>query len=243
MTSERRTIFKCITGSHLYGTNTPESDIDYYEVFFEPKEWYLGLKAVHDPKGKMTVTDDVDTTRHEFRHFLRLCLAYNPNIVEVLHSPEMMTKGHIAMLLYANRSRFVSQRSIKALVGYAIRMRADVLETWRTGKQGCKRKSLIDQFGYDTKAASHAYRLAYAAARLSATGGREHVVSLVNHPTLLSLVKDIRAGHCSKDKVLEMIQDFIEVADKGVSSLPEDPDYEWANNFCIYTLKEYINGQ
>jgi hypothetical protein len=241
MTSGRQTIFKCVTGSHLYGTNTPDSDIDYYEVFFEPREWYLGLKAVHDPKGKMTVTDDVDTTRHEFRHFLRLCLAYNPNIVEVLHSPEMMTQGRIAMLLFANRYRFVSQRSIKSLVGYAIRMRADVLETWRTGKQGCKRKALIDQYGYDTKAAAHAYRLAYAAARLAETNGRLHVVDLRDSSSMLDVLRSIRNGEMNKDTLLATVQDFIDIADEHVTNLPEEPDYEWANIFCIYALKEYIN--
>jgi predicted nucleotidyltransferase len=35
------TLFKTVTGSHLYGTNTPTSDIDYAGVFIADKEFYF----------------------------------------------------------------------------------------------------------------------------------------------------------------------------------------------------------
>ena len=38
-----KVIFKAITGSHLYGTNMPESDKDVRGVFIPTEEFYLGF--------------------------------------------------------------------------------------------------------------------------------------------------------------------------------------------------------
>ncbi len=234
------TLFKTKSGSHLYGTNTPESDVDFIEVYLKEPEWYIGITAVDDPKGKMTVSDDVDTTRFEFRHFLRLCLAYNPNVVEVLHSPDIVAQSEAAATLYYNSYKFVSKRSIKALTGYCIRMRADVKESWRTGKQGTKRKALIKKHGYDTKAAAHAWRLGFTAARLAATG--VHVVDFTNHPTELGIMRDIREGKMDKQHILDHIEGFMAVADSNYAELPDEPCRDWVNLFCIDTLRRHING-
>lgn len=231
-------LFKTRSGSHLYGTNTPESDEDFIEVYLKEPEWYIGLTAVDDPKGKMTVSDDVDTTRFEFRHFLRLCLAYNPNVVEVLQSPDIVEQSEAAAILHANRHRFISKRSIKALVGYCVRMRADVEEHWRTGKQGTKRKALIEQFGYDTKAASHAWRLACTAAHLSEVG--VHIVDLRKYPLRQEIIMDIRNGVYEKQDILYHIQQNIDIADRHIGNLPDEPDREWVNQFCIETLRRHI---
>ena len=231
-------LFKTRSGSHLYGTNTPESDEDFIEVYLKEPEWYIGLTAVDDPKGKMTVSDDVDTTRFEFRHFLRLCLAYNPNVVEVLQSPDIVEQSEAAAILHANRHRFISKRSIKALVGYCVRMRADVEEPWRTGKQGTKRKALIEKHGYDTKAAAHAWRLACTAASLAESG--VHIVDFTKYPLRLDLMRDIRNGFYMKDHLIGHIQHLIDIADKHAGNLPDEPDREWVNQFCIETLRRHI---
>ena len=37
-------ILKIRTGSHLYGTNTPESDEDFSGIFIDSEDYYFGIK-------------------------------------------------------------------------------------------------------------------------------------------------------------------------------------------------------
>ena len=49
---KNRTILLTRTGSHAYGTNTPESDEDYRGVCIPPPEYYLGLKSINEYNTK-----------------------------------------------------------------------------------------------------------------------------------------------------------------------------------------------
>ena len=229
-------MFRVRTGSHLYGTNTPESDEDFIEVYLCEPRWYLGLRAVDDPKGKQSVLEDgTDVTRFEFRHFLRLCRNFNPNVVEVLQSPELTHCSETAAVLRINRDRFVSQRGVDALVGYAKGMLHATKKPEITGQAGAKRKILIDKFGFDTKAASHAYRLAWTASALAMTG--QHMVDLSERPLAQCIVKNIRAGVIPLESILTLVEDRLAVTKAHKGRLPEQPDDEWINDFCISTLR------
>ena len=43
VTSPELLLFKAVTGSRAYGTDTPESDTDYRGVFVMPRENFFGL--------------------------------------------------------------------------------------------------------------------------------------------------------------------------------------------------------
>ena len=79
-----KVIFKCLAGSHLYGTNTPESDYDERGVFIPSEEYYLGFTdRIEQLEEKST-----DTTFFELKKFLHLACENNPNIIELLYVPE-----------------------------------------------------------------------------------------------------------------------------------------------------------
>ena len=46
--AESNRILEIRSGSHLYGTNTPESDEDFVGIFMPPKEYVYGLKSVEE---------------------------------------------------------------------------------------------------------------------------------------------------------------------------------------------------
>ena len=46
--AEQGKVLEYKVGSHLYGTNTPASDVDYSGVFVAPEEYYLGLDSVEE---------------------------------------------------------------------------------------------------------------------------------------------------------------------------------------------------
>jgi len=76
-------LFECIGGSIAYGTNTPTSDIDIRGVYIAE------LDDVLSGKYPEQISDETnDTTYYELGRFLTLVSTNNPNILELLNTPE-----------------------------------------------------------------------------------------------------------------------------------------------------------
>lgn len=76
-------LLKCISGSQAYGLALPHSDTDIKGVFVLPKKEFYGL----------TYTDQInnatnDEMYYEIWKFVDLLLKNNPNILELLNTPE-----------------------------------------------------------------------------------------------------------------------------------------------------------
>ena len=110
-------IFKCKAGSHLYGTNTALSDIDYRGVFIPDERYFYGFmlstEQFEDKKN--------DETYFEIRKFMRLAIDNNPNIVELLFVPENMWEvaTYEWRLIYEHRKLFLSKKAKYTFLGYA----------------------------------------------------------------------------------------------------------------------------
>jgi len=76
-------ILECISGSRAYGLETPSSDTDIKGVFLLPKEDYYGLD--YTPQVNNSTNDIV---YYEFGRFMELLSVNNPNILELLNTPE-----------------------------------------------------------------------------------------------------------------------------------------------------------
>jgi len=122
-------IFRCRVGSHLYGLNRPESDLDYMSVFVPKAEYLLGLKKIEevDNSTKSSAADhrntaeDIDDKNYALPKFLHLVLQNNPNIVEVLFAtPDViLTLKPEMQELIDNRDKLLSQRVYYTFTGYA----------------------------------------------------------------------------------------------------------------------------
>jgi predicted nucleotidyltransferase len=82
-----------VTGSQLYGTNTPASDCDYEGVFIETPEYILGNKSCDevnfstgDNKTRNT-SEDIDCKLYSLRKYFTLAQQNNPNKVEWFFIP------------------------------------------------------------------------------------------------------------------------------------------------------------
>lgn len=111
-------IFETVSGSHLYGTNLPTSDIDYRGVGIEDVQSLLGFH-----KFEEEVIKDPDRTIFSLRKFLNLALDGNPNILELLFAP---TTGDTCIyttpvweFIVEHREYFLSQKIRKTFMGYA----------------------------------------------------------------------------------------------------------------------------
>lgn len=76
-------LYKCISGSQAYGLALPHSDTDIKGVFIQPKEEFYGLTYIDQVNNE---TNDI--MYYEIKKFVDLLLRNNPNILELLSTPE-----------------------------------------------------------------------------------------------------------------------------------------------------------
>jgi predicted nucleotidyltransferase len=137
-------IFKCISGSHLYGTARPESDEDIRGVFIPTGEFYHGFMN----KVEQVESHVPDETYWEITKFFRLCIDNNPNILELLFVP-LNSKYTLTCTkewedIVANRELFLSTKARHTFSGYAVsqllKAEEDSEDTYNTHfKKGIKK--------------------------------------------------------------------------------------------------------
>jgi hypothetical protein len=76
-------IMECISGSKAYGLNTPTSDTDIKGVFVLPKDKFYSLNYIPQINN-----DTNDIVYYELGRYIELLTVNNPNILELLNSPE-----------------------------------------------------------------------------------------------------------------------------------------------------------
>ncbi len=76
-------ILECISGSKAYGLDTPNSDTDIKGVFVLPKKEYYGLDYI-----KQVNNETNDISFYELGRYLELLALNNPNILELLNTPQ-----------------------------------------------------------------------------------------------------------------------------------------------------------
>lgn len=154
-------------GSLSHGTVLPETgldDVDVMAVHVAPREHYVGLgrSELETVRHEPTEDDPWDVVSYELRHYVRLCLKQNPNVLQLLWLPdELVIHEHtwIGARLREARHELLSRRVLKAVRGYARDEWRRIEGTAGQGYMGAKRKALAEERGYDTKAAAHVVRL------------------------------------------------------------------------------------
>ena len=75
-------LFEAISGSRSFGLDTPTSDTDIKGIFYLPKDFYFGLDYIPQISNE---TNDI--VYYEIGRFIELLLKNNPNILEILATP------------------------------------------------------------------------------------------------------------------------------------------------------------
>lgn len=111
-------LFECVAGSRAYGTATDASDEDIRGIFVVPSRAYLSLKRpadlVSDERGNVVY--------YSLRRVVELLVQANPNILELLFTPEdcvLSTTPEMQMLVAA-RHFFITKQCADTHAGYAM---------------------------------------------------------------------------------------------------------------------------
>jgi len=108
-------LFEVISGSKSFGLNTPTSDTDIKGVYYLPKDQFYGLEYV--PQISNETNDEV---YYEIGRFIELLLKNNPNILEILATPQDCILYKHPLMNQLNLSDFLSKLCKDSFAGYAM---------------------------------------------------------------------------------------------------------------------------
>lgn len=109
-------ILEVISGSHAYGTNIEGSDTDIRGVFIQPTEQLFGLDYV-----SQVADEKQDVVFYEIGRFIELLREGNPNILEILNTPEdcIIYKSKVFDTYFPDQSVWLTSRLQHSFTGYA----------------------------------------------------------------------------------------------------------------------------
>lgn len=219
--TQRDIIFKILTGSHNYNLNTPKSDKDYkYFVFPDFDDLYSCRQYTLN-----YTSPEEDYAVYDIRKLPMLLWKSNLNFIEVLFSKEfIIPEPHSIYWNPANRLyNFLKENKQEiALMNPVALYNASRGMALEKQKQMLKdspgRHESFSKFGYDTKSASHAYRVLDFLCRLKKNNFdvQKAIYYETNDPTR-SIILDIKAGKYT----LEGFNIIIKIKEAEVEELKE----------------------
>lgn len=234
-------VWNCLTmwrGSIAHGTYVPNDDPlsiddkDLIGVCIPPAEYYVGLREFGSRGTQEVMVDPWDVVVYEHRKALRLLAKGNPNMLCMLWAPpEFIT--HITSAgsaLLGQRELFATKAAFPAFRGYAQSQLKKMGKGVYHGYMGEKRRALVDQFGYDTKNASHLIRILRQGIDFMQTGELE--VYRSDAEELLA----IKRGEFSYEEIkclAEELDNTLRSAGDD-SPLPETPDWDAINALATH---------
>ena len=234
-------LFMTVSGSRLYGTNSENSDYDVRGVVLPPKDYWVGARSFEQFVCKMPA-HDLDFCIYDFRKWLNLTVAVNPNVVELLYvnkdNPNVCFWSDDWDKIRKETKKLINQRAYIGFHGYSTSQmkKMSIKQANKTGRQ-----YIAQAMGFDTKFVSHAFRLIHQGEELM----------LKNNMTFprpeAQLLKDIRNGmKYNQNQQMKCLADWeeeqkrLEIA-KENTCLPEKADFNLYNNLLISTFDNLVN--
>lgn len=154
MSDEEQKNYKILeirVGSHLFGTTTPDSDIDLAGIFMPGRANLFGFQRCENIKddvvakdaGGRNTAEAVDRTLYEYRKYIQLAMQNNPNILNMLFvdKKNILFKDHtdLAQNLLNKAYLFPHKGAFNRFVSYARSQRKKMMikpENYRALQDG-----------------------------------------------------------------------------------------------------------
>ena len=108
-------LLEVVSGSRAYGTHTPESDTDLKGVFVQPLRGWYGLSREEQINNS---TNDI--AFYELSRFAELLAKNNPNLLEMLYSPEDCIIFRHPLMDLIRPEMVLSRLCCETFAGYAV---------------------------------------------------------------------------------------------------------------------------
>jgi Predicted nucleotidyltransferase len=108
-------LLECISGSKAYGLDTPASDTDLKGVFFLPRSSFYGIDYVSQVSNEKN-----DEVYYELGRFVELLIKNNPNLLELLATPDDCILYRHPVMDQLSIDMFLSKLCKETFAGYAI---------------------------------------------------------------------------------------------------------------------------
>lgn len=126
----RKIIFKLVTGSHLFGTSTPESDKDYMGIFLPSPDDFFGIDKAPDEWADNVIDRDeqgrntdkaVDCKYYSLRKWASNAAKGQPWALEFLFAPQnkWIVSSPEWQSILTRKDYFLSKEGIGGFVGFA----------------------------------------------------------------------------------------------------------------------------
>lgn len=235
-------------GSIAHGTyeeNTTHDDKDILGVFVNPPNSLFGIREEETVERmieervseKKTVVWDV--VYYSLRHFLRMLMKQNPNVLCLLWLDEKyyIKTTLLGRDLISYRKNLLSKQCYYSFSGYAHGQLHRMTHPAPTGQLGAKRKELVQRFGYDVKNASHLIRLLRMGVEVMVTGELQ-----VERPDN-NLLLEIKRGEWSLEKVITEADRLFKLMDEALvrSTIQNKVDEDYVNKLCEDITKSFYS--
>lgn len=133
--------FATVSGAHLYGFPSRDSDVDLRGVHVLPARDLLGLRDPEETRSRMWVRDGVemDLVTHDLRKFVRLMLRPNGYVLEQLLSPLVVRTSPLHRELVALAPEVMTRHHADHYRGFA-------RTQWRLFEKNGELKALLYTF-------------------------------------------------------------------------------------------------
>lgn len=220
-----------VVGSTAYGLAGPGSDVDRLGVYAAPTMQLLGLHEVRES----IVTHEPDVTMHELGKFLRLVLAGNPTVVELLWLPTELyeTVTPLGFELVSMREMLLCAPRVRdAYLGYAT-------QQFRRLEQRGDGSFSADTRNRTAKHARHLARLLFQGLGLYVQG--QLVVRLPAHQVERCRELGELAAAGDLDAVRRTLAAYEAEFNSASTPLPERPNAEFADKWLRHARQQLMS--
>jgi hypothetical protein len=215
-------VLRAIVGSRAYGLEESGSDTDRRGIFLPPADRHWALAGVPEQIEREATQE----AYWELEKALVLALKANPNVLETLHSPLVETVRPPADEFLRERQRFVSRLVYQTYNGYVLSQFKKLQADLRTAG------------GVRWKHVMHLLRLLLAGIEVL----RDGRVPLDVRPERDRLLA-VRRGEVEWLEVEAWRRELHQQLDAAyrATSLPERPDYAWADDFLVRARRSMVD--